>query len=141
MPRTPLVFTTTHRIQYSDLDPYQHVSTGRYAILFVDHRMQGLSQRIGWDVATLATRPFAAWVRRLEIDFVRPVLADQEVTITSSVREFRGPDAFIDCAMTDATGKLLSRALMIVACVDKATSRGMDWPAEEAARFYEPDQP
>jgi len=140
MPRTPLVFATTHRVRYSDLDPYNHVGTGRFATIFVDHRMQGLSQRIGWDVTTLTALPFAVWVRRLEIDFVRPVAADQEVTITSFVREFRGPDAFIECTMADAAARPLSRALMVVACVDKATSRAMDWPPDAAALFYEPDQ-
>lgn len=137
MPRTPIVFTTTHVVQFSELDPYNHVGTGRFATIFVDHRMQGLSRRIGWDAATIAALPFAVWVRRLEIDFIRPVLADREVTITSFVREFRGPDAYIECTMADEAGKALSRALMIVACVDKATSRGMDWPVDAAALFYE----
>jgi len=141
MPKKPLIFATTHRVHFSDLDPYNHVGTGRFATIFVDHRMQGLSQRIGWDVPTLASLPFAVWVRRLEIDFFRPVLPDQEVTITSFVREFRGPDAFIECTMADEAGKTLSRALMIVACVDKSTARGMDWPADAAALFYEPEHP
>lgn len=139
MTKKPVVFTTTHQVNFSDLDPYDHVGTGRVATYFVDHRMQGLSQRIGWNSTALTALPFAAWVRRLEIDFVRPVLADQQVTITSFVREFRGADAWIECTMSDAAGKILSRALMVVACVDKATSRGTDWPAEAIARFYEPD--
>ncbi len=140
MPPRPLVFTSTHRVQFSDLDPYQHVGTARYATYFVDHRMAGLSERIGWDAATLTALPFAVWVRRLEIDFVRPVLAGQEVTITSFVREFAGADAFIECTMADARGKVVSRALMVVACVDKATSRGMDWPAEAVRLFYEAEE-
>ena len=137
MTAKPIVFTTTHRVQFSELDPYNHVGTGRFATYFVDHRMQGLSRHIGWDVATLSTLPFAVWVRRLEIDFVRPVVADQEITITSFVREFRGADATIDCTMVDAAGKTLSRAVMIAACVDKTTSRGTDWPADAIALFYE----
>ena len=77
------------------------------------------------------------WVRRLEIDFIRPARADQEITITSFVREFRGPDALIDCVMVDAAGKELSRCLMTVAYVDKATTRAKDWPADVAALFFE----
>ena len=138
MTTKPLVFTTTHRVRFSELDPYNHVGTGRFATYFVDHRMQGLSLHIGWDVATLARLPFAIWVRRLEMDLIRPVLADQEITITSFVREFRGPDAIIECTMVDGSGRTLSRALMVAACVDKATNRGMDWPAESMALFHEP---
>jgi acyl-CoA thioester hydrolase len=141
MTTKPIVFRTTHRVQFSELDPYNHVGTGRFATYFVDHRMQGLSERIGWDVATLTTLPFAAWVRRLEIDFIRPVLADQEVTITSFVREFLGSDAIVECAMADAAGKTVSRALMTVACVDKTTSRATDWPADAMALFYEQEVP
>jgi len=141
MPSSPIVFRTTHHVQFSELDPYNHVGTGRFATYFVDHRMRGLSERIGWDVATLTALPFAAWVRRLEIDFIRPVLADQAVTITSFVREFLGSDALIECTMQDAAGKTLSQALMIVACVDKATNHARDWPADTIALFYEPSSP
>ena len=80
---------------------------------------------------------FMVWVRRMEIDFVRPVRGDQEITITSFVREFRGPDALIECTMMDSTGTRLSRCLMTVAHVDKATSRATDWPPEHRAPFFE----
>jgi acyl-CoA thioesterase FadM len=42
MAKVPLIFKSTHRIQFSDLDPYNHMSTGKYATYFVDHRMDGL---------------------------------------------------------------------------------------------------
>jgi acyl-CoA thioester hydrolase len=137
MPGTPIVFTTTHGIRFSDLDPFNHMTTGKYATYYVDHRMQGLRERIGWDLATLATLPFMTWVRRMEIDFIRPARGDQQVTITSFVREFRGPDAVIECTMADDAGKTLSRCLMTVAHVDRTTNRATDWPAEVAALFFE----
>lgn len=141
MSRTPLVFRTTHHVQFSDLDPYNHVGTARYATFFVDHRMRGLRDRIGWDLATLGALPFMVWARRLEIDFVRPTQADQEITITSFVREFRGPDAFIECTMVDEAQKTLARCVMVVAFVDKATNRGANWPPEVVDLFYEPGTP
>lgn len=137
MPKAPIVFTTTHRIRFSELDPYDHVSTGRYVTYFVDHRMQGLSERIGWNLATLATLPFMLWVRRVEVDFVRPVRGDQEITITSHVREFRGTDAIIECTMADAAGVEVSRCLMTVAYVDKETKRAAAWPSDAMAVFFE----
>jgi acyl-CoA thioester hydrolase len=137
MPTTPIVFTTTHGIRFSDLDPFNHMTTGKYATYYVDHRMQGLRDRIGWDLATLATLPFMTWVRRMEIDFIRPARGDQQVTITSFVREFRGPDAVIECTMADAAGKTLSRCLMTVAHVDRTSNRATDWPPEVAALFFE----
>lgn len=137
MPSIAVVFTTTHRIKFSELDPYNHLRTAVYAAYYVDHRMEGLRDRIGWDLETLETLPFMAWVRRMEIDFLRSAVGDQEITITSSVREFRGADADIQCTMRDAAGRDLSRCRMIVACVDRATTRPMDWPPEARALFYE----
>jgi acyl-CoA thioester hydrolase len=73
----------------------------------------------------------------MEIDFLRPARADQEITITSFVREFRGADALIECTMADAAGNSLSRCLMTVAHVDKQTSRATDWPPDLVALFFE----
>jgi acyl-CoA thioester hydrolase len=136
MPGIPIVFATAHRIRFSELDPYNHVSTGHYATYFTDHRMEGLARHLGWNLERLATLPFMVWVRRLEIEFIRPARGDQEITITSFVREFRGPDAFIECTMADVAGKHLSRCLMVVAYVDKHTNRAADWPPDVMSLFF-----
>ena len=137
MSRAPIVYRTTHRVKFSELDPYNHVGTGQYATYFTDHRMEGLRDNVGWDLKALGTLPFMVWVRRMEIDFLRPARGDQEISITSFVREFRGPDAHIECSMVDESGKDISRCLMIVAYVDKSTNRAMDWPADTMALFFE----
>ena len=141
MVKTPVVYKSTHRIRFSDLDPYNHMRTAVYSAYYVDHRMDGLRVYVGWDQKTLAKLPFMIWVRRMEIDFLRPAIGDQEITITSFVREFRGPDAYIECRMIDEGGKDLSRCLMIVAYVDKSTSRSVDWPPDTMALFFEKEQP
>jgi acyl-CoA thioester hydrolase len=137
--RAPIVFKTTHRIRFSDLDLYNHMSTARYAAYYVDHRMEGLRDELGWDVKAIATLPFMAVVRRLEIDFIRPARGDQQITITSFVRAFRGPDAMVECAIVDAAGKDVSRCLMTVAYVDKETNRAADWPEPVSALFFRED--
>jgi acyl-CoA thioester hydrolase len=136
MPKSPVIFMTTHRVKFSDLDPYNHLRTAAYAGYFVDHRMEGLRGRIGWDLQTLARLPFMVWVKRLEIDFLKPVFGDQQITIRSFVTDFRGSDADIECTMADAGERDLARCRMIVACVDKATQRPTNWPAEATALFY-----
>jgi acyl-CoA thioester hydrolase len=137
MPKTPVVFKTTRRIKFSELDPYNHVRTAVYSGYYVDHRMDGLRERIGWDLEALAKLPFMAWVRRMEVDFLQPALGDQVVTITSFVSEFRGSDAHIECTMVDEAGKNVSRCRMVVACVDRRTNRAMDWPDDAMALFFE----
>ena len=99
--------------------------------------MEGLREYLGWDLRTRGTLPFMVWVRRMEIDFLRPVRGDQEIIITSFVRDFRGPDALIECTMIDPTGTKVSQAVMTVAYVDKGTTRAADWPADIMALFFE----
>jgi len=137
MSKRAIVYETQHRIRFSELDPYNHVNTGNYATYFVDHRMEGVRDNLGWSLEALAKLPFMVWVRRLEIDFVRPARGNQEITITSFVREFRGPDALVECTMLDSVGKTLSRCLMTVTHVDKASNRATDWPADLQAVFFE----
>ena len=137
MARTPIVYKSTHRVKFSELDPYDHVGTGKYATYYVDHRMEGLRDYIGWDLKTLNTLPFRVWVRRMEIDFLRPARGDQEITIASFVREFRGPDALIECTMVDSDGRNVSRCVMTVAHVDKETGRATDWPPDLMTLFFE----
>jgi acyl-CoA thioester hydrolase len=60
------------------------MNTGNYATYFVDHRMEGVRENLGWDLNTLATLPFMVWVRRLELEFLRPARGDQEITITAT---------------------------------------------------------
>ena len=80
------------------------------------------------------------WTRRMEVDFIHPVIGDQEITISSFVQEFRGADAYIECSMEDETGKTLSRCLMIVAYIDKSSNRAVDWPVDIMALFFENDK-
>jgi acyl-CoA thioester hydrolase len=132
----PAVHSSTHRVKFSDLDPYRHMRTARYAAYFVDHRLDALREQAGWDLATLETLPFMTFVRRLDIEFVRPVVGDQRIVIESSVREFAGPDAHIECTLSTADGAVAARCRMVVAYVDRATRRGADWPADVQAPFF-----
>ncbi|WP_213434661.1 MULTISPECIES: acyl-CoA thioesterase [Lysobacteraceae] len=134
---TPATHTTTHRIRFSDLDPYRHMRTAMYPAYYVDHRMEALREQAGWDLRTLEGLPFMTFVKRIEVDFIRPVVGDQVVTIASFVRAFVGADALIDCTMTDARGAIASKCRMVVAYVDKATQRSADWPADVRALFDE----
>ena len=140
MAKAPVVFRTSHTINFSDLDPYQHMRTAAYSAYYIDHRMTGLRDVLGWDLKALEASSFMAWMRRMELDFVSPAVGDQPIVITSFVREFRGPDAHIECTMAAAEGgKVLARCAMVVACVDKGTRRAIAWPEDAMARFYQPD--
>ena len=69
-PKIPAVYASTHRVKFSDLDPYRHMRTAQYAAYFVDHRLAALREQAGWDLATLETLPFMTFVRRLDVEFL-----------------------------------------------------------------------
>jgi len=137
MEKKPIVFTSTHPVVFSDLDPYKHMRSDRYATYFLNNRMLGLNKYLGWDQKALETSPFMVWIRRLEIDYLRPVWGDREITVTSYVSKFEGVDAYIECAMTDGGEITYSKCLMIVAHIDRATNRSCEWPEDRKALFYE----
>lgn len=137
MSNAPIVYRTHHRIRFSELDPYNHVNTGHYATYFVDHRVEGLARSLGWDLGSPDKLGFMLWVRRLDIEFVRPARAGQDVTITSFVRAFTGTDALVDAMMIDPTGKTLANCAMTVAYIDRATQRPATWPPAVQALFFD----
>lgn len=137
MTRSPAVYESRHRVHFSDLDPYRHMRTARYSAYFVDHRMDALREQAGWDLVTLENLPFMTFVKRLEIEFLRPVIGDQEIVLRSFVREFAGSEAHIECTLADVAGRVAARCLMVVAYVDKATRRSAAWPEEVMALFDE----
>ena len=140
MSKAPIVYTSTHRIKFSELDPYNHVSTGNYATFFADHRMEGLRDYVGWDLKVLGALPFMVWVRRMEIDYLRPARGDQDHHHLVRAGVSRA-DAVIECTMVDSEGKNVSRCLMTVAHVNKETNRATDWPPEIMALFFERKRP
>jgi acyl-CoA thioester hydrolase len=137
MSKAPAIYSSTHRIKFSDLDPYKHMRTAIYSAYYVDHRMSALREQAGWDLKTLESLPFMTFVRRLDVEFIRSVFGDQEISIASFVREFCGPDAHIECSMSDESGKIVSQCHMVVAYVDKATNRSADWPGHVMDLFFE----
>lgn len=137
MSKAPAIYTSKHRIKFSDLDPYKHMRTAMYSAYYIDHRMSALREQVGWDLKTLETLPFMTFVKRLEIEFLRPVVGDQEISIASFVSEFSGSDANIECSMSDEREKIVSQCRMVVAYVDKGTNRSADWPDHIAELFFE----
>lgn len=135
--KKPIVYKTSHRINFSELDPYNHLRTEVYAGYYIDHRMIGLRDNAGWDLKTLGHLPFMTWVKRMEIDFIKSIIGDQEIIIHSYVSGFEGSDAHINCSILDNKGIVLSRCQMIVSCVNKKTLKPMDWPEETIGLFFE----
>ena len=66
--------------------------------------------------------------RNVEIEYLRPLMADQNFVIKSFVSEWKRTQLICDFTMTDEEGQTMSTAKMRVGCIDKATLKPCAWP-------------
>lgn len=136
MSKAPAIYRSTHRIRFSDLDPYKHMRTAMYSAYYMDHRLDAVREQAGWDIKTLEELPFMVFTRRLDIEFLRPVIGDQEISIASFVREFVDSDAHVECCMSDASGNEVSKCHFLITYVDRASRKPAPWPAHVKDHFF-----
>ena len=134
---TPIVFETRHRARFREIDAYGHMNMTNYVIYYADHRFQGMAEFIGLGFKELDMMPIAFHIRHVEVDFIRPIVADQEFLIRSFIGELGRSQCHVDFTMVDAlTGTALSTARMKIGCIIKATGRPGGWPAGLMERFF-----
>lgn len=134
---SPIQFCTSHRAQFSQLDPYGHLNSEQYLGLFLAHRFQGMREVIGWGLKEIMELPIAFYLSQVNVEFIRPVLGDQEFQITSQVTEFRNSDCSVLCQMTTTNEKVLAKCEMAIVSIDQKTQRPCPWPEEVIQKFYQ----
>jgi acyl-CoA thioester hydrolase len=132
----PIVFRSSHKPRFFEIDPYGHLSMVHYAAYFVEHRFQGMAQHCGLNAQVLADLEVAIYCSNLKIDFKRPVLLDTEFTIESHIASYSGSSAVISCSMYDQNGKLLASCQMDVVCIDHQRGKPKRWPDTVIGRFF-----
>jgi acyl-CoA thioester hydrolase len=88
-------------------------------------RAQGVDQSALRDATGLAFM-----VRAMELDFLRPALLDDELSVTVAVKAWRSASILFDQAIVRADGTELVRAQVRVACVDLNRMRPAPIPAD-----------
>lgn len=120
LPNLSGVHRTTIHVRWAELDPYHHVNHATY-LSYLEHARISALEHIGSGMDVLAGQGFQVVVVRVDIRFVAPATAGDELVITSSVasigasastwrqRVDRGDDRVIDAtieaACTDLAGK------------------------------------
>lgn len=111
---------TTIHVRWAELDPYHHVNHATY-LSYLEHARISALEDIGSGMEVLSAQGFQVVVVRLEVRFVAPATAGDELVITSAVTsigasastwhqevdrgERRILDAVIGAACTDLSGK------------------------------------
>lgn len=82
----PLVYSQPMDIRFSDLDPYNHVSTGRYLDLVIGSRFIFFNSYFEIAIEEISKKDLGFFSSHLEIDFIRPIQGIGKILVESSVR-------------------------------------------------------
>ena len=105
------------RVYYEDTDFTGVVYHAGYLRFFERGRSEFLRMAgIGHAELWASDAPLAFVVARMEIDFVKPALIDDALTVVTAYDVIKGPRIFISQAVQRA-GEVLARALVTVACI------------------------
>jgi len=118
-------FVCPIQVRWRDLDAFGHVNNAAFASYVEMARTEVWRQRFGGREAM--DIPF--FVKRLEIDFRRPVGLYDEVRVWLRVGDIRGA-SFAFEYLIEASGATAAEAVTMLACVDNTTGRPVRMPEE-----------
>jgi acyl-CoA thioester hydrolase len=132
----PVAFSVPARVYYQDTDAGGVVFHGTYLDFFERARTEWL-RHLGFDVRTVAERDGVLFiVRQIRIDYSRPALLDDLLTLTVGVEHLgRAQFTFVQQALR--AGELLARASVNLACVSPGTFKPLRVPDELRAALIE----
>jgi acyl-CoA thioester hydrolase len=113
-----LPFTWPIRVYWEDTDAGGVVYHASY-LRFMERARSEWMRALGVDQSAFRQATGLAFmVRDMQIDFLRPALLDDELSVTVEVKERRAASILFAQTITRADGSSLIRATVRVACVD-----------------------
>ncbi|HWU87428.1 MAG TPA: thioesterase family protein [Kofleriaceae bacterium] len=132
----PVRFRSTHHARFAELDPFGHLNTNSYLGYFTENRFIGHRDCLKLDLKAMMRFGIEPHIRKADLDFIRPVLLDQEFTVESYLSDASLDACTVPCTMVNDSGKLLATCTFHIVCVDKKTRRPCKWPENFLRLFY-----
>lgn len=129
-------FVTSHRPLFGDLDTYGHMSLDKYLYYVTAHRFIGMRENLGFGLRELASLPTLFYTRKVEIEYILPIVGDQEFQIESFTKSLGECSCIIDFSIVNKKGALVSKGDLHLVGVDKVTFRPTKWPQDFLDLFY-----
>jgi acyl-CoA thioester hydrolase len=127
---TALPFHWPVRVYWEDTDAGGVVYHASY-LRFLERARSEWLRDLGIDqMAFKKSTGLAFMVRDMQIDFLRPALLDDELSVTVEVKERRAASILFAQTVMHSDGKCLIRAAVRVACVDLVRIRPAPIPAD-----------
>lgn len=126
----PAPFAWPIRIYWEDTDAGGVVYHASY-LRFLERARSEWMRALGIDQSAFKEATGLAFmVRAMQLDFLRPALLDDELSVTVDVKEQRAASILFGQAIARADGAELVRAQVRVACVDIRRMRPAPIPAD-----------
>jgi acyl-CoA thioester hydrolase len=131
----PRLFDWPIRVYWEDTDAGGVVYHASY-LRFLERARSEWLRSLGVDQLALKESTGLGFVvHRMEIDFLRPALLDDELIVSVAVKERRSASILFAQSITRADGTALIQAQVRAACVDLKRMRPAPIPADIAARI------
>jgi acyl-CoA thioester hydrolase len=128
-------FTWTVRVYWEDTDAGGVVYHASY-VRFLERARSEWLRRLGVDQSVLMrSGGLALVIHRLEMDFLKPALLDDELTVAVEVKERRSASILFAQSIARADGTVLVQAQVRAACVDLARMQPVRIPEVITSRL------
>ncbi len=96
-------------VRFAECDAYRVVWHGHYA-LYLEQARESLTARFGFTASKALDLGYRVPITRMEIRYLRPVVADTVVRVTARLRPPQATRLVLDYEIRDASGTLLAAA-------------------------------
>lgn len=120
---------TQIKVRGFHLDVYQHVNNARYLEFLEEARWDGLenSDSFQWMIA----HHIAFVVVNININYRRPAVLSDLLTITSQVQQLNGKSGVLNQTITlEPEGQVVADALITFVCIDLKTQKALPLEGE-----------
>jgi len=120
---------TQIKVRGYHLDVYQHVNNARYLEFLEEARWDGLenSESFRW----LTAHNIAFVVANININYRRPAVLGDRLTVTSLVQQLNGKSGVLSQVVTlDPEGQVVADGLITFGCIDLKTQKALPLEGE-----------
>ncbi|WP_313627069.1 YbgC/FadM family acyl-CoA thioesterase [Kosakonia sp.] len=125
---------TQIKVRGFHLDVYQHVNNARYLEFLEEARWDGLENNESFKWMTANNIAFV--VVNININYRRPAILGDVLTVTSHVQQINGKSGVLSQAVTlNPEGQMVADALVTFVCIDLKTQKALALEGELRERL------
>ena len=120
-------FQTVFIVSYSDTDQMGFMHHSNYLKYYETARWE-LFRSIGIPYPEIEEEDIILPVINASVKFIKPAFYDQEITVTTMIKSFKGARIIFNYQAINETGEIINEAQITVACVRKSTGKACSPP-------------